>query len=156
MAATFVDYSIAIGILLIAFATAISFVTGAANAAQDNIQLSTLRLQAISLLGLSEREYAFDTSISGLGLATRITNTSSHPPTESSTISSIAWQRLASKQYLTIREDFDFRIRIVNATGTVASYGQTPPLANVVALQKPALYEASGELMHGTFIVEVW
>jgi len=153
MAATFVDYAIAIGLLLVAFTATISYVTGFSTSAQTNIKLATLQLQAQSLLGLAEREYAFNTSISGLGLAAHITNTSAQPPTESFVISSAAWQRLESKQYSSIKEDFDFRIRIRDINGTtVFSYGQTPPLASVVALQKPVLYESG----IGTFMVEVW
>jgi len=157
MAATFVDYAIAIGLLLVAFAATISYVTSFSTSAQSDIKLATLQLQAQSLLGLAEREYAFDTSVSGLGLVARMTNTSVQPPTESLVISSAVLQNLASKQYMAIREDFDFRIRIIDSAGaTTFSYGLTPPLTNVVALQKPVLYQSGSETRRGTFAIEVW
>jgi len=157
MAATFLDYAIAIGLLLVALAATISYVTGFSISVQSDIRVSTSQLQAQSLLGLSEREYAFDSSISGFGLATAVINSSAQPPTESLVISSYVLQNLASKQYAAIKEDFDFRIRIFDSGGaTVFSYGQMPPLTSVIALQRPVLYESGPEIVKGTFVAEVW
>lgn len=156
MPATLIDYAIAAGLMIITFAASISFVASAASAAHADIKLATLQLKALSLSDLANREYAFDESISGLGLATRIANAESQPPTEQVVVSSASLHRLALRSYSDIREDFDFRIRILDANTTVFEYGSTPPLADVVALQKPVLYESSGAVSQGTFIVEVW
>ena len=156
MAATLIDYAIAIGLLLTAFAVTISAVTGVASAAQADVRVATLQLDAMSLLGLADRDYAFNTSISGLGLSASVVDGAA-PHSEVRFISSAALQRLASEPYAQIVEDVGFRIRIIDSAGAVAfAYGSTPPLANVVALSKPVLYESGIERKPGTFIIEVW
>ena len=156
MSATLIDYTIALGLMIVAFSAAASFAISAAASSQDDVRLSTLQLQAASLLGLTSRDYAFGTSISGLGLANRVTS-ASQPPTELTIISEAALQRLAAKPYQEIREDFDFRIRLIDrANVTIFDYGGAPALTDVVALQKAVLYESGSEIKPGTFVVEVW
>lgn len=153
MPATLIDYVIALGLLLVAFGVTVSYVTSFSTSAQHAAKLATLELQAESLLELSERSYAFD-SISGLGLATAVTNTTTQ--TASLILSATSLQSLASRPYNTTKEDFDFRIRILDGNTTVFSYGQQPPLTDIIALQKPVLYQSGATTKRGTFMVEVW
>ncbi|MEM7813713.1 MAG: hypothetical protein QW548_02315 [Candidatus Aenigmatarchaeota archaeon] len=157
MASAFVDYTIALGIIIAAFGATLSLAISTAAAAQSSIRLSTLHMQAESLLGLSNRAHVFDESISGLGLAIKKVNASATPPTEVVVISAAALERLASKPYSQIKEDFNFRMRLLDSSNTtVFSYGITPALANVVVLQRPVLYESEDSMRSGMLIVEVW
>lgn len=150
MSATFIDYTIAVGLLFVVFVTIMGVVTNFTTNSQTNIELSTLNMQALSLQDLADREYAFDSSISGLGLA-------AHANAQTAFISSASLQRLSSKQYSSMKEDFDFRIQIIDSSNTTAfSYGPAPQPTNVVILRKPVVYESGAVMKTGTFVIEVW
>jgi hypothetical protein len=155
MSSVFIDYSIGLGVLLMSFAVVVGFVSGAGTDVERNIQTSTMQLNAMSLLGLSERGYIFDTSISGFGLAKYISNASDQ--SGKIVLSSEAMQRLESADYNGINEGIDFRMRVLDsANNTAFSYGPSPSIGNVVVLRKPVLYEYGTEIRRGTFVVEVW
>ena len=155
MPATLFDYAVAVGLMLVALVGTASIATSSSASAEQNVHLATAQLQAASLSGLASRTYAFDTSISGMGLAETVVNESAQPPQIATVISATALQRLASASYSEIKEDFDFRVRITDAGVTQFSYGPTP-VAPLARIEKPVLYEAGGEIASGMFIVEVW
>lgn len=156
MPASFIDYAIAVGLLVVAFSAVVSTAVGFSASSMSAIQQSTHELQARSLLGLATRSQMFDTSISGIGLAKTIVNATAQPPEQKTVISQAARNFLASQSYSSMKEDFDFRIRLLDAGGAqVFSYGLTPQLGAIV-LQTPVLYESGSETMPGIFIAEVW
>lgn len=67
-------------------------------------------------------------------------------------------QSLSDRPYETLREDFDFRLRLVSAGGLeYFRYGSTPPPSNVIALQRPVVFQTSGaDYVKGYMIAEVW
>ena len=67
-------------------------------------------------------------------------------------------QALSATQYAGLKEGFDFRIRLVSVAGSeYFSYGQVPPQTNVIALQRPILFQTqNAAVIKGYMIAEVW
>jgi len=155
MPTTFIDYAIAIGVLILGFGATVGYVTGFSTAAQTDVRNAALESYALSLFGLVDREYAFNDSISGFGLAAHVT---AHvPPVEITIINDSTLQSLASAAYSTIKENFEFRIRIYAKDNlTLFTYGSVPPIGNVISLKRPVLYTSGAKIESGSFVVEVW
>ncbi|GEM_PF-3138796 len=67
-------------------------------------------------------------------------------------------QALNATPYSSVREDFNFRISLVDRNGIdYYSYGEIPPEGNVIALQRPAVFQTQGAVyVKGYLIAQVW
>jgi hypothetical protein len=67
-------------------------------------------------------------------------------------------QALSALPYGSIKEGFDFRLRLISTSGQeYFSYGLAPPQSNVIALQRPALFQtATAGVIKGYMVAEVW
>jgi hypothetical protein len=69
-----------------------------------------------------------------------------------------AIQELTNVPYLSAKEKYNFRIRIIDGNETALTYGAVPlPSENIVAASKPVIYQKpDADIGLGELRIEVW